>query len=101
MFTIHGDTPKDPTVREAWPDSTPGNSNWIYVYGNGYLKTGWHGGIDAAGVVSGFDPETGNVVAGQASTVTTNAAAAAASFAVPGDMRVWTLSRRRLSGIVN
>lgn len=88
VFTVHGDTPKDPTIRNAWPDSTPGNANWIYVYGNGLTKTGWHGGIDAGGNVSGFDPETGNAVAGQASTVTTRAAAAAAAYAVAkGDMR--------------
>jgi hypothetical protein len=104
VFTVHGDTPKDPTVRDAWPDSTPGNSNWIYVYGNGYLKTGWHGGIDAAGAVSGFDPETGNVVPNQPSTTTTNAAAAAAAFAVSkGDMRRVQdfYQGGALSGIVN
>lgn len=104
VFTVHGDTPKDPTIREAWPDSTPGNSNWIYVYGNGYLKTGWHGGIDAGGGVSGFDPESGNVVPGQASTVTTNAASAAAAYAVAkGDMRrVQDFYRGGpLTGIVN
>lgn len=88
VLTIHGDTPKDPTVRSGWPDSTPGNSNWIYVYGNGYLKTGWHGGIDANGGITGFDPESGNEVPGQASIATTNAAAAAAAYAVAkGDMR--------------
>lgn len=104
VFTVHGDTPKDPTQRDGWPDSTPGNANWIYVYGNGYLKTGWHGGIDAGGNVSGFDPETGNVIAGQASTTTTAAASAAALYAVSkGDMRrVQDFYRGgALGGIVN
>ncbi len=104
VVTVHGDTPKDPTARDGWPDSTPGSSNWIYVYGNGYLKTGWHGGIDAAGTVTGFDPETGNTVAGQASTATTAAASAAALYAVSkGDMRrVQDFYRGgALTGIVN
>ena len=41
VMTIHGDTPKDPLTPSGWPDNTPGNSNWIYVYGGGYLKTRW------------------------------------------------------------
>ena len=88
VFTIHGDTPKDPTNRNGWPDGTPGNSNWLYVYGNGHLKTGWHGGVMANRTVNGFDPATGNAVAGQASGVTAQASAAAAAYAVAkGDMR--------------
>jgi hypothetical protein len=88
VFTIHGDTPKNPTNRNGWPDGTPGNSNWMYVYGNGWLKTGWFGGITAGGAVNGFDPATGNAVPGQNSNVTTNAAAAAAAYAVAkGDLR--------------
>ncbi len=88
VMTFHGDTPKNPLVSAAWPDATPANSNWIYVYGNGYLKTGWFGGISANGAVSGFDPATGAAVPNQSSNVTTNAAAAAAAFAVArGDMR--------------
>ena len=59
VMTIHGDTPKDPLTRSAWPDGTPGNANWVYVLGNGMLKTGWHGGIDRNGNVNGFDPATG------------------------------------------
>ncbi len=88
VLTVHGDTPKTPLDQAGWADNTPRNSNWLYVMGNGYLKTGWFGGVKADGTVDGFDPATGNVVAGQASTVTANAAAAAAAFAVAkGDMR--------------
>jgi hypothetical protein len=88
VMTIHGDTPKAPNNRNGWPDGTPGNSNWMYVYGNGFLKTGWHGGIDAADKVTGWDPSTGNDVPGQASATTAQAAAAAAAYAVTkGDMR--------------
>jgi hypothetical protein len=88
VMTIHGDTPKDPLTPSGWPDNTPGNSNWIYVYGGGYIKTGWFGNIDTAGNVTGWDPTTGNDVPGQASSVTAQAAAAAAAYAVAkGDMQ--------------
>ena len=80
--------PKTPLVSAAWPDNTPGNSNWVYVYGGGYLKTGWFGGIGASGSITGWNPATGAAVPNQASNVTTNAAAAAAAYAVArGDMR--------------
>lgn len=85
-----GDTHKNPFNRGGWPDGTPNNSNWIYVYGNGFLKTGWFGGFNTANsqTLSGFDPATGNAVAGQATNVTSNAAAAAVLYAVTkGDMR--------------
>jgi hypothetical protein len=59
--------------------------------GNGYLKTGWFGGFNYNGgnpTVIGWDPATGNDVPGQASSMTANAAAAAAAYAVAkGDMR--------------
>lgn len=88
VFTIHGDTPKTPVNRNGWPDGTPGNSNWLYVYGNGLLKTGWFGGISAGGQVSGWNPADGSTVNGQASATTANAAAACALYAVAkGDMR--------------
>ncbi len=88
IFTIHGDTTKDPTNRGGWPDGTPGNSNTLYVYGNGYLKTGWFGSIDGSGNVTGFDPTTGAAVPGQASSMTAAPAAAAVAYAVAkGDSR--------------
>jgi hypothetical protein len=88
VMTVHGDTPKTPLDRNGWGDGTSNNSNWMYVYGNGYLKTGWLGGIDATGKVSGWDPATGNDVPGQASAVTANAASAAVAYAIAkGDMR--------------
>jgi len=88
VFTIHGDTPKDPTVANGWPDGTPNNSNWMYVYGNGFLKTGWFGNVSAARVATGFDPTSGNLVSGQGSGVTAAPAAAAAAYAVAkGDMQ--------------
>lgn len=87
VFTVHGDTPKSPTNRNGWPDGTPGNSNWVYVFGNGYLKTGWHGGISAGGAVQGFDPATGANGPYQGAMQAQAAAAAAAYAVAKGDMR--------------
>jgi hypothetical protein len=88
VITVHGDTPKDPRERGGWPDNTPQNSNWIYVMGNGYTKTGWFGGVRANGQVDGFDPTTGANVPNQASAVTSAAAGAAVAYAIAkGDMR--------------
>lgn len=104
ILTVHGDTPKDPRNRGGWPDGTPQNSNWLYVMGNGYVKTGWFGGVKADGNVSGFDPKTGDEVPGQPANATSAAAGAAVAFAVAkGDMnRVADFySGPSISGIVN
>lgn len=88
VITIHGDTPKDPRNKNGWPDGTPNNSNWLYAMGNGYLKTGWFGGVKADGSTAGFDPTTGDEVPGQGSNATSAAAGAAVAFAVAkGDMK--------------
>jgi len=104
VMTIHGDTPKNPLIPSGWPDNTPGNSNWMYVYGNGYLKTGWFGSIDTAANVVGWDPATGAAVPGQASSVTAAAASAAAAYAVAkGDIqRVQDFYKGGpISGVIN
>jgi hypothetical protein len=88
VITVHGDTPKTPLVASGWPDGTPGNSNWMYVMGNGWLKTGWFGGIRRDGSFAGFDPATGMDRPGQAAAMTANSASAAVAYAVTkGDMR--------------
>jgi hypothetical protein len=88
IITIHGDTPKDPFTRNGWPDGTQNNSNWLYVMGNGYLKTGWFGGNTIDGKTTGFDPSTGNDVPNQSSSMTAAAAGAAVAYAVAkGDIR--------------
>lgn len=87
VISIHGDTPKTPLNRNGWPDGTPGNSNWTYVLGAGYLRTGWFGGIDRDGSVRGWDPQTGND-ANVPSGNTARAASAAIAYAIAkGDMR--------------
>ncbi len=103
VMTIHGDTPKDPTTSSGWPDGTPGNSNWLYVYGAGHLKTGWFGGIQANGNVRGFDPKTGESVAGMSSAQTTNAANAAVLYAVSqGDkIAIEQFTSQGISGLIN
>ena len=87
VVSIHGDTPKNPLDRSGWPDGTPGNSNWVYVLGGGYLKTGWFGGIDRNGNVTGFDPTTGET-SGFNGGQTARAATAAICYAIAkGDKR--------------
>lgn len=55
ILTICGDTTKSPTNRGGWPDGTPNNSNVLWVYGAGHLKTGWFGGTTRQGQAQGFD----------------------------------------------
>jgi hypothetical protein len=87
ILTAHGDTPKTPTQASAWPDSTPGNANWVYVMSNGYLKSGWFGDIKANDATSGWDLASGNDVPGKPSAETATAAGAAIAYAVAkGDM---------------
>lgn len=54
VITIHGDTTKDPTNRNNWPDGTPGNTNVVYVYSAGHLMSGWYGSVDRNGNAQGF-----------------------------------------------
>jgi hypothetical protein len=87
VMTITGDTPKTGLNRSGWPDGTVANHNLMYVWGNGWLKTGWYGNLDAQGNLTTWDPNTG-----QAGTMTSQAlgtpAAAAALYAVTkGDAR--------------
>jgi hypothetical protein len=103
VLTIHGDTPKTPRDRNAWPDGTPGNSNWMYILGQGYLKTGWFGGITADQEL-GFNPATGDDVLGQPASATAAAACGAVLFAVAqGDMQRVNqfFNAGSISGIVN
>lgn len=62
VMTICGDTTKSPTNRGGWPDGTPNNSNVIWVYSAGHLKSGWFGGTTRNNVAQGFDA-AGNTTA--------------------------------------
>ncbi len=55
VITIHGDTTKNCLQRGGWPDGSPGNTNRVFVYSAGHLKSGNFGSIDRTGAVKGFD----------------------------------------------
>lgn len=96
LITIGGDTPKNPLTRDGWPDGTPGNSNWMYVVGKGYLKQGWFGRIRADGTVLGYDALTGADDAAVSSAARATTTAAAVAYAgTRGDA---TFVRDRLAG---
>lgn len=83
ILTAHGDTPHSPLKGAGdWIDPTPQASNWMYVMGNGYLGTGWYGGVRADGGVNGWNPTTGQMVPDQSSIMTATAAGAAVAYAV-------------------
>ncbi len=58
IFSVTGDTYKQPFNRDGWGDGTPNNSNLFLIMGNGLLKTGWIGKV-APGAVTGWTPSTG------------------------------------------
>ena len=101
MITVEGDTPKTPIDRNGWGDATPGDSNWVYVFGNGALRTGWFGGVDRDGVVTGFDPATGAAGANQRDLQAQAAVAAVAYAVARGDRRrVQDFTNVDISGLV-
>lgn len=105
VMTFEGDTPKTPLSRPNWLDDTPRNSNWMYVYGGGRLRTGWFGGVDRNGGVTGFDPATGASVPYTGDVQgdrQAEAACTAVAYAIArGDLRrVQDFSRVDISGLV-
>lgn len=101
VITIDGDTPKNPLNRINWTDDTPQNTNWLYVFGGGKLKTGWFGGVSRSGQVQGFNPTTGGT-ADYDGDLQAQAAVGAIAYAVArGDKeRVRDLVRVDFSGLV-
>jgi hypothetical protein len=57
VITIAGDTTKTPMSRPGWGDGTPQNSNVVYIYSSGHLKSGWFGGTLRNGTVQGVTPD--------------------------------------------
>jgi hypothetical protein len=87
ILTVHGDHPHDPLTRPGWKDSTPGNANWLYVMGNGYIPSGWHGHPRTDNTAGGIDPTKGTEIPynGQSSA---HAASASILYAIAkGDMK--------------
>jgi hypothetical protein len=92
VFSVSGDTFKQPFNRNNWDDGTPGGTNLLYVMGAGQIKTGWAGELVDNKTVHGWDIATGAVNAtmdfNQARGDLAAAAGAAALFAVArGDMK--------------
>ena len=78
---VFGDTPKNSFARAGWADGTPGNSNWIYVRGNGFTKPGWFGQIQPQ-IRTNFDPATGKLDGMASVAASTNAAWAGTLYAI-------------------
>ncbi|MFO0741013.1 MAG: hypothetical protein U0270_34260 [Labilithrix sp.] len=87
VITISGDTPKDARTASGWPDGTAQNHNLLMVYGSGWLKSGWFGGMDAQGKVTTWDPATGNAGTQTSGQLASSAAAAVAYAVAKGDDR--------------
>ncbi|HEX5059531.1 MAG TPA: hypothetical protein VFV99_09235 [Kofleriaceae bacterium] len=104
VMTFEGDTPKAPLDNTNWLDNTPQNSNWVYVFGGGKLKTGWFGGIAPGGqdgIVTGFDPTTGAATAYDGDTQAKAAVGAVAYAVTRGDIRaVQDFTRIDISGLI-
>ena len=81
VITVHGDTPKNCTMKTGWVDSTPGNSNEVYVYGAGNLMTGRWGAIDRTGKLTSFAAD-GTDTTTYNPTTTANIACASIAYAV-------------------
>jgi len=87
ITTVHGDHPHNPLERNAWPDATPGNANWMFCMGNGYLPSGWHGRAKTDMTAMGIDPTTGASIKYDG-TNSAHAASAAVLYAIcKGDMK--------------
>lgn len=56
-ITVSGDTPKDDFNQNGWPDGSVNNSNKVYVYSSGHLKSGWFGRLLANGNSEGFNAQ--------------------------------------------
>lgn len=90
VLLIHGDTPKTPRDRNNWLDGTANNSNWVYVMGNGRLRTGSFGvyTADEGGAVHSVNPATGEPDANRDSASTGPQVGAAILYAIAGDHAV-------------
>lgn len=90
VLLIHGDTPKTPRNRNNWGDGTANSSNWVYVMGNGRLRTGSFGvyTADEGGPAYSVDPATGEPDPDRASASTAPQVGAAILYAIAGDHAV-------------
>jgi hypothetical protein len=80
VVTISGDTPKATRTRSGWPDGTDANTNHVFVYSGGRLKSGWAGMLNRRGGFTRWNPATG--ANDPASTVTSQSLGVAAAGAI-------------------
>lgn len=101
VTVVLGDTPKNPFVRDGWPDGTPGNANLLYVRSNGFLKPGWFGEL-LPGQRTNFDPTTGLLSLQTAYQTSTAAAYAGVLYAIArGDKaRVQSITSAAFDGVI-
>ena len=92
VITICGDTTKSPTARGGWPDGTPNNSNVLWVYGAGHLKTGWFGGTTRNNVAQGFDAAGNTAAYNGANTARMGLASVAYAVAKRDDRAISTFA---------
>ena len=92
VITIHGDTTKNPRARGGWPDGSPGNTNTVYVYSAGHLKSGHFGSIDRNGAVRGFTDSGGDANYNGAQTARTALAAIAYATAKRDERLIQTFA---------
>lgn len=90
VLVIHGDTPKTPRDRNGWDDGTENGSNWVYVMGNGRLRTGSFGvyAAEEGGPVHSVNPATGDPDPTRDSASTAPQVGAAILYAIAGDHAV-------------
>ena len=88
VMAWNGDTTKNAMAPAGWADGTTGNHNVLYVLGNGLMKGGWFGGIQADSSLSLWNPLGGAAATGSTSATLAAPASAAVLYAVAkGDMR--------------
>jgi len=88
VLTICGETTKDPTNRSGWPDGTPNNSNLLWVYSAGHLKSGWFGGTRRDGTARGFDANGNDAAYNGANTARFGLASVAYAIAKRDDRAI-------------
>jgi hypothetical protein len=81
VITICGDTTKNPLQRGGWPDGTPDDTNMMFVYGAGHMKSGWFGQVKANGDTEGFNGDGGAVTYNGVTTARTALASIAYAIA--------------------
>lgn len=101
VITIHGDTMKTPLNKAGWGDGTPQNTNRVYVYSAGHLRSGNFGSIDRTGAVQGFDGK-GNAIAYNGNNTAKIAMSAIAGAIAKRDLRAISTftSNQDVSGIL-